>query len=975
MKAYILKKAFNIRADELKKADYLIAFFFAVGFYFTLIGSISISVFDIRFGAQFLPYILFLFPVLNIVFSYAYMKFLPKVTKRNLFRYFILIVFLIHVFNFLILEGVFASKLFFAVFLLLCMIVAEKLYFISMIVIQDVVDVESIKRILPMSTIVFTVASITAAIFVREFANIIPVETLFLISGVFVFFIGYFADIILKKYITITEESSITKDEGFRGTFKYIRENSFFLILFLLAAVVDISYNINDYLYNVIASTIIPHEAMLVRFIGTTETFRYILTLAVDLFLFTRLVIKFGSMNMMKLVFVNIIAGTVLITFGSGSIYAVMTSKIIYTVLVMLLSYSLMQLLYQPVHQRYKEKVMIVADVVVSLAGSIIGGIITLMHSEGYLSLMFINSITVAAALAMLVLWQIKQAGFISIIERSMNLSDSLDIGKLFGKSGMAGFLPYMMKKVKNGKPYEKLLMLDIIKNAEFKDKEKFFKNVVLQGNIELRMKIIDMAFDGAIPLKILADSCKVLDLSSAQYLIGHIFLNYKKVMESTGIEAFSEIRKVVNKKKLNELQRWMFGYMYEGEKFAYESMVQQLSSSKKSGDLKILLKIMNNFTGIEDDTNRSALLSIMLNLKGYQGVLLETAELCSVYDKDMDMMYLKEVFTGCCQYEVVDRVCRCYGPDTIIDNLRSSSILIPRIYTLHAAAMKVENPLNSYFTAYQEVKEHLKNLTVEKLKIGRSNHPVKVLLSEELTRLTSSVMVSVLEFLFRCYGVPEVNHLEKHLLSVEGRKTVMEIVKNSLPLRISDEILEIMEERLEVQDEKYDYSLLTVGGMHHILANIYMILGGEIMEEQFNREIEAIALLKKTSVFKGLDIESLYELLRIGEMIVYGKEEEIVSKGHINDKLYVVIEGEAGVYENLHYHHVAVVECGEVFGIEDVFSKGQRTTTVKTFDESLLFSIAGDDLLTLIKTNDELAFSIVNVLAGQLRRVMTDAS
>ena len=97
MKNGVLSKAFNIRTDEYKKARYLIAFFFAVGFYFTFLGSISISVFDIRFGAKYLPYILFLFPALNLLFSLVYMKILPKVSKRKLFRYFMLFVLLIHI--------------------------------------------------------------------------------------------------------------------------------------------------------------------------------------------------------------------------------------------------------------------------------------------------------------------------------------------------------------------------------------------------------------------------------------------------------------------------------------------------------------------------------------------------------------------------------------------------------------------------------------------------------------------------------------------------------------------------------------------------------------------------------------------------------------------------------------------------------------------------------------------------------------
>jgi hypothetical protein len=511
MKNYILRKVFNIRSDEIKKANYLIALFFVVGFYFTSLGSISISVFDMRFGAKYLPYILFIFPVINLVFSFFYIRILPKISKQRLIKYFMLFVFIVYCFNFAILKGVFPSKIFFAVFLLLSMLVTEKLYFISMMLIQDVTDVDSIKRILPLSTTIFTIASIISAFLIGRFSGVISADTLFLISGIFIFPIAFFANAILTKYKTVRDILSTGRDEGFTETFRYIRDNSFIFILILVAVVVDITFNINDYLYNVISSGAIPQESKFVGFVGTTETFRYILTLAVDIFLFTKIVTRLGSLNAVKIIFLNAVIGTAIVLYGSKNIYMVMSSKIIYTVLVMLLSYSLMQILYQPIHQKYKEKVMIIADTIVIMAGSLIGGFLTLLHSWGYISTAWINYICLIVVAGTFILWQIKQAGFIRIIERSMNLAESLDINKLFGKIGISGFLPYMTKKVEHGKPFEKILMLDISKHIDFNGKEKLFASALGNGDLEIKMKIIDLVYEGSVPFKVLTDNCREL--------------------------------------------------------------------------------------------------------------------------------------------------------------------------------------------------------------------------------------------------------------------------------------------------------------------------------------------------------------------------------------------------------------------------------------------------------------------------------
>jgi hypothetical protein len=639
----------------------------------------------------------------------------------------------------------------------------------------------------------------------------------------------------------------------------------------------------------------------------------------------------------------------------------------------MLLSYSLMQILYQPVHQKYREKVMIIADVVVVTAGSLIGGFITLMHSYGYLSTPLINYISIAATVCMLALWQIKQIGFIRIIERSMNLADSVDISKLFGKVGISGFLPYMTKKLEQGKPFERILMLDILRHADFGEKKMLFRNALLRGDLEIRMKIIDMAFEGSIPFAVLTESCKELvkDTQVMQYLIYNLFTNYRLALKNGVFEGLAEVKTDIDKTKLNVLQYQMFEYLYEDNRKAYEIILKQMVYSPKSSDLRDLLRIMDNFVGIEDDMNRSVLLSIMLNLKGYQGILKDTASLCSVYDRDMDMMYLKEVYTGYCQREVVERVCSCYGAETVISNLKDSQMLIPKVYILYAATRQKQCVLDDYMYVYREVKEKLKELVIEKLKIQETFHTTKVLLSEEIESLISSVSTALLEFLFAYYGVPEVPNMEKHLRSAAGKQMIFEIVKNSLPIKVSNEILSIMEEKLEITEHQFVYSALIVGGMHQILSNMYMVLGGEIMEGQFSREIETVSILKRTSVFKNLDIESLYELLRIGEFVDYGIGETVVRKTETGDKLYVVIKGEAGIYQDETEDYIAAVRCGEMFGEEDVIEGHPRMSTVKTLGESVFFQINGDEFVSLARTNNELAFSLLEVLAGKLRNDM----
>jgi hypothetical protein len=360
-----------------------------------------------------------------------------------------------------------------------------------------------------------------------------------------------------------------------------------------------------------------------------------------------------------------------------------------------------------------------------------------------------------------------------------------------------------------------------------------------------------------------------------------------------------------------------------------------------------------------------------MLNLKGYQGILKDTARLCSVYDSGIGMMYLKEVFTGYCEQEVVENVCSSYGAETVIDNLKDSELLIPRIYLLHAAIQQDNGTLDNYMVIYREIKEKLKEIIAEKIKIQESPHTSRVLLIEEIDRLCTSAFAILLEFLFAYYRIPRVSNLEKQLRLPEGKKMVCEIIKNSLPFKVSEEIICIIEEKIMITEQKYDYSALVTGGIHQILSNLYMVLGGESMEGQFSKEMETISILKRTSVFKNLDIESLYELLRIGEFSYYDSGDTVVRKDDTSDKLYIIIDGKVAVYRNDSGELAELAECGEMFGEEDVIESSPRISTVRTIGQTVLFCIKGDEFVLLAKTNNELSFSLLEALAAKLRSDM----
>jgi hypothetical protein len=968
-----IKKILKVNPEEIGKVKYLAGFFFVIGFYNTMNISISFSVFDIRFGAKYLPFMYLLFPFVNALFTIFFIKKLPKMNKRSLFRVFIFIVFLVHVLDFLILKEVFSFKLVYVFLIISSIAVVENLSFLSVIVVGEVVTIESIKRLLPLSTASLTIGSIAAAFVINNFSVYFKPEYIFLATTLAIPLTAYFADVLLKRFRVIQMEEENIKKGSFIETFKYMKENSFFFLLILLAVFIDITVNVNNNFYNIIASGFFNNEKNLVSFVGSTETYRYILSLAIDLFLFTIVIMKIGTPNTVKAVLLSAIAGIGLMALGERNVNMALISKIIFSVLVYQMSFSLVQILFQPANKRYKENVLIISDMFVKFIGCIVGGLVSLMYAYGYLNIYSASVVCAVATLMMLVLWYKKQSGFITATEKTLNFSDDIDLRKLFGSRGIANYIPILEEKLKHGNYSDMVFALDFTKRVDLKEKEEFMLLAYRRNNIEIKLKIIEDVFERNVSNYLLLNIIEYACPEVQSFIIKKMFQNYMNFNKEYAAELISSRKELFDKNNLDNVTSWMYEYLFEDNKDRYELILQHFSAVGKNDNSKVVIQIMSNFIGIEDSINQMYLLAFMFDLNGHKHIIKGIVELCSIYDNNggIDMTFLSEVLSGYCNIEIMESVCKCYGSESVINLFKDNDLLIPEVYVLYAATKGPLEKIENYFTTCLNLKKKLISLIKEKSKIAKLEHPVKGLLMDEINFLIASVKTVIIDYLFRCHHIHIISNLEKHLLSDNKKDMVCEIIIDSLPSKVVNEILPIINEKTELDDEKSDYSVLIVGGMHQGLANLYMLLGGESMEEGFKKEIEKIALLKFIPLFNNLDIDELYELIRIAEFIEDDEAQTIITKGEPGDKFFVVLDGEVGVYYNETEDYSHRIGAGGIFGELAVISESRRTATIKTLVKTKLLMFNGSDFTSLLKKNGNLALTVIRVLSKRLKSVM----
>lgn len=971
-----LEKVFNIHPHERKRVKYLFAFFFAVGFYTICVNTIIISAFNIRFGAIYLPYIYIIFPFVYLLSSIVYIKIMPVMDKRILFRYFIMVVFILHVLGFFILQGVFGYSLLYAFLLIAALFIEDNLIFLAVLIVQDVVDIESIKRLLPLASGSTTLGAISGALLLNNTAHLISSNLLFLIILPCIIAIACYADILLQKFKVIIEEPTGGKESSVAETLAYMRENWFYILLVAMVVVQLLATNINEFLFYNIATNILADESKLLAFLGTTAAYQYILVLLLNFFILTRLVLKLGSLNTVKLVLVSAVIATSLMMLSENLIFLALVSKVIFFVLVAELNESLTQMFFQSVNRRYKETFLIVTDLLITFAGYGLAGLIALGYSYGFFNIYIISGIALFFLAGMLMIWHLKQASFIVAMEKTIRTMGELDIKKIFGSMGLHRHLPALIQKIKYGSNEEKMVTLDLFERLDFKDKEVVLIASFARGNIVFKFRVLDMIFNKK------ADSCLIvklmdyMDTQVFQYMIKNLFLNYLLMKNNGVINLIAQKKDYIDKEQLDFRTRLMFEYLYEGKQNNYEIILQDLYASQRNKDFSLILKIMQNFIWLEDEVNRRLLPPLMETLKDYRSMLKDAVQLCAYYENSAsrENTYLGDVFAAYCNYELIEKVSAYYGPGRIRKILGSDERIIPRTYLLYNVTKAEQGKIDDYHSEYLEVREKLKNLIIEKQKILQADHLAVSLLLEETNRIIATVTAVLLDYLFIHYNIPLIQNLERHLQDKEKKDMVAEIVKNGLPLKVSGEIIPFIYESFSIGErarEDYNYTVLDTGGTAAKLIQLYRFMGGEILEEKISRDINQLLILKAVPIFSELDFEMLYHLLRIARHKNITRGINVVKKGETADSLFVLLEGEAVVYLQTKEEVLAILKQGDIFGELAVIDGGERTASVMTLKDCAFLEFKDVDFIPLLMKNGIITLSVIKTLSKRLRAML----
>jgi CRP-like cAMP-binding protein len=135
--------------------------------------------------------------------------------------------------------------------------------------------------------------------------------------------------------------------------------------------------------------------------------------------------------------------------------------------------------------------------------------------------------------------------------------------------------------------------------------------------------------------------------------------------------------------------------------------------------------------------------------------------------------------------------------------------------------------------------------------------------------------------------------------------------------------------------------------------------------------QMERLLSLRQVSLFSRLSLERLQAIARIMREAEYVRGEVICRQGTPGEELYLMIEGEVGIYRDLGTageELLNTVAAGGYFGEIAVLDRSDRSASVVAGTDVRVLVLEGARLRELVLEMPEIAFEIFHELIARIR-------
>ncbi|SFM02240.1 HEAT repeat-containing protein [Paenibacillus sp. 1_12] len=417
-----LFRILGLRTEDSRKLWVMLPVFYFAGIAELLSYTAFMALFNQRFGVQFLPFVYIVEAIIMPLEGWLLAKLADKLPKAKLMRTMYLLMTGVLLVNGLILIGFKIVGLdyrwYYPILFISSNFVVRQLTLLLWSTAFDLSPTQQAKRLMPIFVGAATVGGITAGFIAQQVGRwsgteiVYMLAPLFLLIGLFNFrkaITRYLVPLTFKEDkqphkqdLTVQEEKSAASG----AYYKQLSKSPFLLCAVGLMTLMPALYFLMEYQYFTTTEKAFPIERDLTAYYGLIITIQFSASLLLQTFS-GRLMNWLGASNMLLAISVVFMIGFGLSALFLDTGYALAVVSATYALFYILLYYTAepcYQLFFKmlPINQR--DGIRYVSQAIAASGGILLGALLSLLHSKGFLSLDSVAIIGVVVALLLIVI-------------------------------------------------------------------------------------------------------------------------------------------------------------------------------------------------------------------------------------------------------------------------------------------------------------------------------------------------------------------------------------------------------------------------------------------------------------------------------------------------------------------------------------------------------------------------------------------
>jgi len=991
-----ISQRLSLQSGDRHRLQLMIPVFFSLGMGEVLGISSATSIFNIRYGVEYLPLMYVLEAAGLLLASLAIADMSGRMKRARFLRVAYGIMAGLILINGLVLllvklNGGAPGALFYPFLLVSSMVVFFQLTPLIWLVAVDICPTQQAKRLFPILAGSSTIGCIIAGVVAKGLAPA-GVEIIYCLWAFFLLAGGYFLSRTIQYYIVPVNLTEAEESADLKDSIKSVYQSRFLLSMLGLLTFIMVLNFVMDYQFNTVARLAYHNEADLAGFLAVFLAISNLVAVVIELGFLSRIMAALGVGNIILLVTIGLGSCFLLMVFlGTGplALGTVFMGYLVTKIMVNVLGEPSYQLLFKVVPAKERDGVRFLVEALFILGGMLGGAALSALHSQGLLSLQTVSALALLLAfITIYIAWQTRAMYLNELIKSiAQGFQELKENGSsLLGNLVPAGFLTRLLTFLHYPDDRIRGLVMEIMGQIDPGRLQPWINDLLQDPNAEVRSQALKY--------------CARMETS-----------HYRRdLVLAACTDDNPEVRSAALPlvMTLDNSSTLLDAALFDSNPLVVAQAVKTLCASPTPADPEKIRATVQRC--LEGPPASAAMICEAIGTAGLTEfaphllALLEAepslqAAACEALGK---LQYLDAIPPIIALYAESDRAFQQIA-DQALQNMGEAAIEVlwhelPLYRDLHswlavikaaAACPATEKYSRLLVDSCLIQLDQLNRFARLPVWLAAAHLPELAGLAkqrcQEIQELQMEACWSVMGGLYDAFVIERVKAASQQF-DPELKDTSLEILSEGLvDRRLARAMLEVINRPPDRQPaaksaEGKEFLQEARSWRDDWLSEIAEAAcsrlegGNEVDEQEMLSRLDKVLLLKRHELFSCLQLDELGHVARVARQEIYEENSVLMEEGQPNTRLYLIIKGKV----ELSAHSltgvnatIAVLGAGEAVGDNTVFDEAVSPITAEVIlDDAALLTIDGQDIKHLCSLYPSIANGFIRAMSARVRRL-----